>query len=71
MAATLNYRKTPFMLNFLEHQVLDCFTGGEFCLPDQISQQLNRPSAKVSATLLGLELKGLVAKRTDGCFEAH
>ena len=58
-------------LNDLERQVLDCFTGGEFCLPDQISQQLNRPSAEVSATLMGLELKGLVAKRADGCFEAH
>ena len=58
-------------LNDLERQVLDCFKGGELCLPDQISQQLNRPSAEVSATLMGLELKRLVAKRADGCFEAH
>ena len=58
-------------LNDLERQVLDCFKGGGLCLPDQISQQLNRPSAEVSATLMGLELKRLVAKRADGCFEAH
>ena len=58
-------------LNDLERQVLDCFKGGELCLPDRISQQLNRPSAEVSAALMGLELKRLVAKRADGCFEAH
>jgi DNA processing protein len=58
-------------LNDLERQVLECFNGGELCLPDQISQQLNRQSAEVSATLMGLELKRLVAKRADGCFEAH
>ena len=58
-------------LNDLERQVLDCFKGGELCLPDRISQQLNRPSAEVSAALIGLELKRLVAMRADGCFEAH
>ncbi|MEC7287447.1 MAG: hypothetical protein VXU42_02015 [Verrucomicrobiota bacterium] len=46
--------------------MLDCFKGVELCLPDQISQQLNRSSAQVSATLMGLELKRLVAKRADG-----
>lgn len=67
-----NESEAPLVeLNDLERQVLDCFTGGEFCLPDQIAQQLNRPSAEVSATLMGLELKGLVAKRADGRFEAH
>ena len=62
---------SQFEFNDLERQVLDCFTGGKFCLPDQISQQLNRPSAEVSATLMGLELKSLVAERADGCLEAH
>ena len=62
---------SQFELNDLERQVLDCFRGGEFCLPDQISQQLNRSSAQVSATLMGLELKRLVTKRADGYFEAH
>ena len=51
--------------------MLDCFKEGELCLPDRISQQLNRSSAQVSATLMGLELKRLVAKRVDGYFEAY
>ena len=58
-------------LNDLERQVLGCFKEGERCLPDRITQQLNRPSAEFSAALMGLELKRLVAKRADGCFEAH
>ena len=62
---------SQFEFNELERKVLDCFKGGELCLPDQISQQLNRSSAQVSATLMGLELKRLVAKRADGYFEAH
>ena len=62
---------SQFEFNDLEREVLDCFQGGELCLPDQISQQLNRSSAQVSATLMGLELKRLVAKRADGYFEAH
>ena len=57
---------SQFEFNDLERQVLDCFRGGELFLPDQISQQLNRSSAQVSATLMGLELKRLVAKRADG-----
>jgi DNA processing protein len=61
----------PAELSDLERQVFDCFTGGELCLPDQISQQLKRPSSEVSATLMGLELKRLVVKRADGRFEAH
>ena len=40
-------------------------------MPDQISEQLNRPFAEVSATLMGLEFKGFVAERADGCYEAH
>jgi DNA processing protein len=61
----------PAELSDLERQVFDCFTGGELCLPDQISQQLKRSSSEVSATLMGLELKRLVVKRADGRFEAH
>ena len=55
----------------LEREVLDCFTGGELCQSDQISQQLNRSSAEVSATLMGLEIKRLIVKRADGRFEAR
>jgi DNA processing protein len=58
-------------LSPLEKEVLHCFDGGEFCLPDQISQQLNRASAEVSATLMSLEIKRQIAKRADGRYEAH
>lgn len=55
----------------LERQVLDCFAGGERCLPDQISQQLNQAASEISATLMGLEIKRLIVKRADGRFEAR
>ncbi|WPJ94970.1 DNA-processing protein DprA [Coraliomargarita algicola] len=58
-------------LSSLECEVLDCFTGGELCAPDQISQQLNRGAAEISATLMGLEIKRLIVKRADGRFEAR
>ena len=58
-------------LSSLEREVIDCFEGGEHCSPDQISQQLNRLPAEVSATLMGLELKRLITKRADGRFEAQ
>jgi DNA processing protein len=67
----LETRTPPVELSELEREVLTCFKGGEHCAPDQISQQLNRLSAEVSATLMGLELKRLVVKRADGCFEAR
>lgn len=56
-------------LSELEREVLACFSGGGLCLPDQICQQTNRPPAEVSACLMGLEIKRLVAKRADGRFE--
>jgi len=64
--------ETPKLnLSALEREVLDCFTGGELCQPDQISHQLNRPASEISATLMGLEIKRLIAKRADGRFEAR
>ncbi|MFT5836553.1 MAG: DNA processing protein [Candidatus Azotimanducaceae bacterium] len=67
----LETKAPPVELSELEREVLDCFKGGEHCAPDQISQQLNRLPAEVSATLMGLELKRLVTKRADGRFEAR
>lgn len=58
-------------LSSLEREVLDCFTGGELCQSDQISQRTNRLPAEVSATLMGLEIKRLIVKRADGRFEAR
>ena len=66
----LEAKTPPVEMSDLEREVLDCFKGGERCAPDQISQQLNRLPAEVSATLMGLELKRLVTKRADGLFEA-
>lgn len=64
--------ETPTVeLSPLEREVLDSFTGGELRLPDQISQQLNRKPSEISATLMGLEIKRLIAKRADGRFEAR
>jgi DNA processing protein len=58
-------------LSPLEQDILKCFDGGQLCLPDQISQQLNRSSAEVSASLMSLEIKRQIAKRADGRFEAR
>ena len=54
----------------LEQEIFDCFSGGEFCEPNQISLQTNRAPSVVSATLMSLEIKRLIAKRADGFFEA-
>ena len=56
MASTLNHSKALLVLNGLKHV-------GPI--------MLRRSSAQVYATLMGLELKRLVAKRADGYFEAH
>ena len=61
----------PIDLSELEREVLACFDGGERCGIDRISQQTNRPSSEVSAVLMGLEIKRLIAKRADGSFEAR
>lgn len=58
-------------LSELEQSILACFQGGELCLPDQICRQTNHAPAEVSAALMGLEIKRLVAKRADGRFEAR
>ena len=58
-------------LSDLEAAVLSCFKGGEHCLPDQISQQIDRTAAEVSGCLMGLEIKRLISKRADGRFEAR
>lgn len=63
-------RKPPD-LSELEQTLMSCLAGGAHCLPDQISRRTNRTSAEVSAGLMSLEIKHLVVKRADGCFEAR
>jgi len=54
-----------------ESAVLGCFTGGAILTPDVLVEQTGLASQQVSAALMMLELKRLVAKRTDGTFEAR
>jgi DNA processing protein len=54
-----------------EAAVLGCFTGGAILTPDMLVEQTALTSPKISAALMMLELKRLVAKRPDGAFEAR
>lgn len=54
-----------------EAQVMQCFAGGAILNLDAISAQTGRATAELSATLMLLELRHLVAKRADGAFEAR
>lgn len=61
----------PAGLNAEEQQVFDCFRGGAILVPDAIATQTGLPAASLSATLMMLEIKRLIAKRSDGAFEAR
>lgn len=54
-----------------EAKVLACFAGGAILSPDALVGASGLPSHTLSATLMMLELKRLVAKRADGSFEAR
>lgn len=58
-------------LSEFEQTVLDCFAGGERLSTDALAENLGCPVAELSAVLVGLELKRLIAKRADGFFEAQ
>ena len=53
-----------------ESRLIEAFKGGEIVSPDELSLQTGLPMPVVSASLMSLELKRMVAKRTDGRFEA-
>lgn len=61
----------PANLTVDEARVFDCFRGGGILTPDALAVQANLAPAQLSATLMMLELKRLVAKRADGAFEAR
>lgn len=61
----------PANLTADEANVLECFRGGAILSPDALSGQTGLPVAQLSATLMMLELKRLIAKRADGTFEAR
>ena len=48
-----------------------CFRGGAELTPDALTAQTGLPADRLSATLMLLELKRLIAKRADGAFEAR
>lgn len=53
-----------------EVSVLQRLRGGERLSADALSIQLEQSAAAISVLLMGLELKRMIAKRADGCFEA-
>lgn len=54
-----------------ERRVYGCFAGGAIVSSDTLAAQAGLPVARLSATLMMLELKRLIAKRADGTFEAR
>ena len=54
-----------------EQKVYACFAGGAMVSIDTVSGQTGLPTSQLSATLMMLELKRLIAKRADGTFEAR
>ncbi len=54
-----------------ERGVFERLGGGELLSPDSLAEQLGLSASSVSATLMLLELKGLVVRRADGTYEAR
>ena len=61
----------PANLTDEEAKVFECFRGGAIVSPDAVVTATGLASAQISAALMMLELKRLVAKRSDGAFEAR
>ena len=61
----------PANLTADEARVFECFRGGSILTPDALTAQTGLSAAQLSATLMMLELKRLIAKRADGAFEAR
>jgi len=53
-----------------ERSLLEHFRGGENLTVDELSHAMDISSSQAAATLMMLEIKGCVAKRTDGAYEA-
>lgn len=61
----------PPNLTAEEATVFACFRGGAILSPDALTATTGLSTAQVSATLMMLELKHLIAKRADGTFEGR
>lgn len=53
-----------------ERRVLEAFQGGSILSIDALTAATDLVAAEISSALMMLELKKLVQKRADGCFEA-
>lgn len=62
---------TPANLTVDEVRVLACFTSGAQHPPDALAELTGLAPAPLRAVLLILELKGAIAQRADGVFEAR
>ena len=58
-------------LDASEKRVLACFDGGSILGIDELAGITGLAAAEISAALMGLELKRLISKRSDGAFEAR
>jgi DNA processing protein len=61
----------PANLTGDEAKVFECFRGGGILASDTLAEMTGLAAARLSATLMMLELKRLIAKRVDGTFEAR
>ncbi len=61
----------PANLTADEAKVFECFRGGAILAADALTAATGLSAAQLSATLMMLELKRLIAKRADGAFEAR
>ena len=52
-----------------EATVLGRFSGGGVLTPDALAAETGIPASRISAALMALELKQLIARRLDGAFE--
>ena len=63
-------QKQPVVdLDETERAVADCLSDGGILYPDSIARFTGFPVPAVTASLMMLELKGVVSKRADGAFE--
>ncbi len=56
-------------LSDAEERILACFEGGEILHPESVTERSDLSPPRVHSSLMLLELKRLVAKRADGCYE--
>ena len=64
-------QKASVELSEEETKVFGALGNGEALRPDSLAEQLQIAPWEVGSLLVRLELKGLIVKRVDGCYEAR